>query len=218
MPPVRVPPLRVQAFSDNGQPQHVHDPTAVYRSDFFPGLGWLMTRRLWAELGPKWPKSFWDDWLREPENRKGRASIRPEISRSYTYGVKGVSSGQFSNFLRSMRLASGGVDWAATDVRWLTRERYDRIFEAQLAAAAEIDVGALPEHGAEDCGDHRISYSSHKDFERLAKLLGLMPELKAGVPRTAYRGVVTFRRGACRIFLAPTYEVDPETHSIVLPS
>ncbi|KAG8461260.1 hypothetical protein KFE25_002449 [Diacronema lutheri] len=207
--------LTISAFSDNGQPQHVHDPAAVYRSDFFPGLGWLMTRKLWAELGPKWPHSFWDDWLREPANRKGRVSIRPEISRTYTYGVKGVSSGQFSNFLRSMQLAQGGVDWAATDVRWLQRDAYDRIFDAQLAAAAEVAPHALAARGADDCGDQRISYSSHKEFARIAKQLGLMPELKAGVPRTGYRGVVTFRRGACRVFLAPSYDIDPLTHSIV---
>lgn len=29
----------------------------LYRSDFFPGLGWMMTREIWAELGPKWPKA-----------------------------------------------------------------------------------------------------------------------------------------------------------------
>jgi alpha-1,3-mannosyl-glycoprotein beta-1,2-N-acetylglucosaminyltransferase len=174
-----------------------------------------MSKRLWAELGPKWPRAFWDDWLREPANRRGRASIRPEISRTHTYGVKGVSSGQFSNFLRSMRLAEGGVDWAAMDVQWLTQSRYDQIFERQLAAAVEVAPSALPALGAADCTDGRISYNSHTAFEALAKQLGLMPELKAGVPRTAYRGVVTFRRGACRIFLAPTYDIDPETHSIV---
>lgn len=35
--------------------------------------------------------SFWDDWIREPEQRKNRACIRPEISRTRTFGKKGVS-------------------------------------------------------------------------------------------------------------------------------
>lgn len=34
---------------------------------------------------------FWDDWLRADEQRKGRACIRPEISRTHTFGEKGVS-------------------------------------------------------------------------------------------------------------------------------
>lgn len=35
--------------------------------------------------------SFWDDWMREPEQRKNRSCIHPEISRSKTFGRTGVS-------------------------------------------------------------------------------------------------------------------------------
>lgn len=34
---------------------------------------------------------FWDDWIREPAQRKERACIRPEISRTRTFGKVGVS-------------------------------------------------------------------------------------------------------------------------------
>ncbi len=54
----------------------------VYRSDFFPGLGWMMTRSLWFELRKKWPRGFWDDWLRDSAQRKNRSCLRPEISRT----------------------------------------------------------------------------------------------------------------------------------------
>jgi alpha-1,3-mannosyl-glycoprotein beta-1,2-N-acetylglucosaminyltransferase len=37
---------------------------------------------MWEEIGPKWPEAFWDDWLREPPQRRGRHCLRPEISRS----------------------------------------------------------------------------------------------------------------------------------------
>lgn len=63
----------------------------LYRTDFFPGLGWMMTKELWDELGPKWPRSYWDDWVRAPEQRANRACIRPEVSRTRTFGKKGVS-------------------------------------------------------------------------------------------------------------------------------
>ena len=43
----------VTAWNDNGLPHLAKDPKAVYRSDFFAGLGWIMSRRLWEELGPK---------------------------------------------------------------------------------------------------------------------------------------------------------------------
>jgi hypothetical protein len=56
--------LCVSAWNDNGLADLVSDPRAFYRGDVFPGLGWLLTERIWAELG--WTNGFWDDWMREP--------------------------------------------------------------------------------------------------------------------------------------------------------
>eukprot|EP00004_Rigifila_ramosa_P008776 TRINITY_DN2012_c0_g1_i5.p1 TRINITY_DN2012_c0_g1~~TRINITY_DN2012_c0_g1_i5.p1 ORF type:complete len:350 (-),score=72.03 TRINITY_DN2012_c0_g1_i5:307-1356(-) len=85
----------VSAWSDNGYPNYVFDPKIVYRSDFFPGLGWMMDRSLWNELGGKWARAYWDDWLREPAQRRGRACLRPEISRTANSGQTGVSQDNF---------------------------------------------------------------------------------------------------------------------------
>ena len=67
------------AWNDNGQSSHVTSPFDFYRSDFFPGLGWLLTRRIWNEMSSKWPSQtgFWDDWLRLPEQRRDRKCIFP---------------------------------------------------------------------------------------------------------------------------------------------
>ena len=67
--------LAVSAFNDNGLRTLVdesQDAGLMVRSDFFPGLGWMLTKTMWEELGPKWPGNWWDDWLRGPDNRKGR--------------------------------------------------------------------------------------------------------------------------------------------------
>lgn len=37
----------------------------------------------------------------------------------------------------------------------------------------------------------------------LAQQFGFMADVKAGVPRTAYKGVVTVRYHGCRVFLVP---------------
>jgi hypothetical protein len=58
-------------------------------------LGWMLTKTLWLELKPKWPATFWDDWLRLPEQRKDRACIRPELSRTLNFGKYGASNGQY---------------------------------------------------------------------------------------------------------------------------
>lgn len=34
---------------------------------------------------------YWDDWIRQPQQRKDRACIRPELSRTKTFGKIGVS-------------------------------------------------------------------------------------------------------------------------------
>ena len=86
----------VSAYNDLGQAQHVSDPTALFRSDFFPGLGWMLSRKMWEdEFSSKWPAAYWDEWMRDNKNRKHRSCIRPEVSRSKTFGSEGVSAGQF---------------------------------------------------------------------------------------------------------------------------
>lgn len=72
----------VSAWNDNGmkslidttrngimQPFKVFSPHCyvipldlLYRSDFFPGLGWMLTSDLWHELKPKWPSRLYNSF------------------------------------------------------------------------------------------------------------------------------------------------------------
>lgn len=55
--------------------------------------------------------------------------------------------------------------------------------------------------------DVRVEYNSFKDFKRLAAELKIMDDEKAGIPRTAYRGVVEIRPlGDFILFLTPPIE------------
>jgi len=49
----------VSAWNDNGKPDLINtaQPDLLHRTDFFPGLGWMLLRELWDELQPKWPNS-----------------------------------------------------------------------------------------------------------------------------------------------------------------
>jgi len=105
--------LCVSAWNDNGMKNFVRDPLAVVRSDFFPGLGWMMSKSLYDEIGDRWPRGYWDDWLREPPQRKKRETIRPEISRTFHFGQKGgTSGGQYSSYLDSIQRESS---WRASE-------------------------------------------------------------------------------------------------------
>ncbi len=69
-------------------PTLLFPPFHVFKINFW--------RRIWNELKPKWPRAYWDDWLREPAQRQGRHIIRPEVCRTLHFGARGVSNSQFS--------------------------------------------------------------------------------------------------------------------------
>lgn len=70
----------VSAWNDNGFHGKVMEPYAIRRTEFFPGLGWILTRKLYkSELEEKWPHEHWDHWLRSPETHKNRESIYPQV-------------------------------------------------------------------------------------------------------------------------------------------
>ena len=229
--------LAASAWNDNGMAGFVADPRALVKSEFFPGLGWMLNARAWRELAPKWPGGYWDDWLREPAQRKGRFFIRPEVSRSCTFGRSGVSSGQFfDDFLARTVLDEVRVPWVALAKSGeldflLGPTRYDARLALALEGAALVGgspaavnaaagsagsgmgsganwAGAswapsawLDPASASGSGALRVEYADGQ-FVAAARQLGIMTDIKAGVPRTAYRGVVAIRRGhAARLVL-----------------
>ncbi|XP_022896645.1 alpha-1,3-mannosyl-glycoprotein 2-beta-N-acetylglucosaminyltransferase isoform X2 [Olea europaea var. sylvestris] len=195
--------MAISSWNDNGQRQFVHDPYVLYRSDFFPGLGWMLSKSTWDELSPKWPKAYWDDWLRLKENHKGRQFIRPEVCRTYNFGEHGSSMGQFfRQYLEPIKLNDVKVNWKSMDLSYLVEDEYVKHF-------ADMLKKATPVHGTDAIlkaynidGDVRIQYQDKSDFERIASQFGIFEEWKDGVPRTAYKGIVVFRyQTQRRVFL-----------------
>ncbi|KAH7518248.1 hypothetical protein FEM48_Zijuj09G0151200 [Ziziphus jujuba var. spinosa] len=171
--------MAVSSWNDNGQRQFVHDPYALYRSDFFPGLGWMLTRSIWDELSPKWPKAY------------------------PCYFCHGSSMGQFfKQYLEPIKLNDVQVDWKSMDLSYLMEGEYIKHF-------AKVVERAKPVYGTDFMlkvynidGDVRIKYNNQQDFERIAGMFGIFEEWKDGIPRTAYKGVVVFRyQTSRRVFL-----------------
>eukprot|EP00727_Mastigamoeba_balamuthi_P004113 m51a1_g137 putative alpha- -mannosyl-glycoprotein 2-beta-n-acetylglucosaminyltransferase-like (436) ;mRNA; r:448473-450063 len=205
----------VSSWNDNGLEDLVGDSEAVYRSDFFPGLGWMLTRETWNELSPKWPINYWDEFMRLPAVRNGRACIRPEVSRTLNFGERGVSEGQYyRTHLRHIAFNKQNVDWEAKDWSSLHKSKYDALFAQQVAAAAKMSTREYLDSGAETPPhkEIRISYRNEEHFVEIAKKLGLMDEWKEGIPRTSYKGVVTFRHKGALVHLCPEAVFrDPQT-------
>ncbi|XP_047078788.1 alpha-1,3-mannosyl-glycoprotein 2-beta-N-acetylglucosaminyltransferase isoform X1 [Lolium rigidum] len=186
--------MAVSSWNDNGQKQFVHDPKALYRSDFFPGLGWMLTKPTWMELSPKWPKAYWDDWVRLKEVHGDRQFIRPEVCRTYNFGEHGSSMGQFfQQYLEPIKLNDVHIDWNSEDLSYLKEDKFLIQFGEEVASATPLhrSDALLKAHNMNV--DVRIQYDDQGDFERIARHFGIFEEWKDGVPRAAYKGVVVFR-------------------------
>eukprot|EP00850_Spirogloea_muscicola_P012896 SM000085S23246 [mRNA] locus=s85:176087:181024:- [translate_table: standard] len=150
-------------------------------------------------------RTYWDDWLRLHTNRKGRQSLRPEICRTYNFGEHGSSMGQyFDQYLRPIKLNDVKVDWNSKDLSYLLGEEYPKNFSKQVADARLVeDVEAIV--GMDELKeDVRIVYKPNTEatFKVLAAKFGVFQDWKDNVPRTAYKGVVSFRyKGPHNVFL-----------------
>ena len=195
----------VSAWNDNGKENLIDGsrPDLLYRTDFFGGLGWMLTKNLWSELGPKWPKSYWDDWIREPRQRRDRSCIRPEISRTKTFGKIGVSNGLFfDKHLKFIKLNDRQVDFSKNNLNYLSKEKYDSDLQKLLNSIPVVRIEELKNNQVRN-GPVRVIYHNKLAFKKFAKVLGIMDDFKSGVPRMAYQGVVsTFFKGI-RVYVAP---------------
>uniref|UniRef100_A0A0N4ZWY9 Alpha-1,3-mannosyl-glycoprotein 2-beta-N-acetylglucosaminyltransferase n=1 Tax=Parastrongyloides trichosuri TaxID=131310 RepID=A0A0N4ZWY9_PARTI len=206
----------VSAWNDNGLPDliDINNFTTLYRTDFFPGLGWMLTKKLWKELSQKWPLGFWDDWIRKPEQRKNRMCIRPEISRTSMtrYGKSGASKGLlFDAFLSRIKLNDIFVNFENIDLSYLTEEKYEQIYTKNVYEYAQnISLDRLkeiinrPVKGVNNF--LRVEYSTFKEYQDIAAFLVIMRDFKEGVGRTAYKGVISVYKNGWRIFIAPNKE------------
>ncbi|XP_065191187.1 alpha-1,3-mannosyl-glycoprotein 2-beta-N-acetylglucosaminyltransferase-like [Sycon ciliatum] len=194
----------VSAWNDNGKAGFIDTdhPELLHRTDFFPGLGWMLKRAVWDELSPKWPKAFWDDWMRNPAQRKDRACLSPEISRTYTFGLVGVSQGQYwKQHLQYIQINNKPVKFNQLNLDYLLKTQYDEAFDKAVYGSPEVAFSGIPLNGAKSV---RVLYANNIDFKMKAKKLGIMDDLRAGVPRMAYKGVVSFLSSGQRVYLAPS--------------
>ncbi|XP_065321990.1 alpha-1,3-mannosyl-glycoprotein 2-beta-N-acetylglucosaminyltransferase-like isoform X2 [Gordionus sp. m RMFG-2023] len=214
----------ISCWNDNGLANlTINDPALLHRSDFFPGLGWLLSEKIWHELRSKWPDAFWDDWMRRPDVRLGRVCIRPEISRVYTFGVDGVSRGQyFEEHLSKIMLNIRFVHFKqmTNSLMGLLKKNYDPKFlndvynESETITLASLLRKHPLELGREPLNQrlkdnrlikpsYKIIYHNQLHFEKLTKTLGLMSDYRGGVSRTSYLGIVSFVHRGHKLHLIP---------------
>ncbi|XP_023227724.1 alpha-1,3-mannosyl-glycoprotein 2-beta-N-acetylglucosaminyltransferase-like [Centruroides sculpturatus] len=160
----------ISAWNDNGKDGMVaNEPALLYRSDFFPGLGWMLTKDLWSELQSKWPKA-------------------------------GLF---YEKHLKFIKLNDKFVPFTKKDLSYLKKDNYDVAFVKQIYGSPAVSLQQLQKGSIDHSGPVRVTYDTKEFFKKASKALGLMDDFKSGVPRTGYRGVVSFLYKGRRVYLAP---------------
>lgn len=179
----------VSAWNDNGIPELALNESQFHRTDFFPGLGWMLTRELWTELEPKWPLMFWDDWLRHEDQMKGRHCIRPEVSRTANFGKNGVSqSFHFHKHVSRVAIAKNGVNFSQLNLSYLKPEEYDNVFFGRMKKAKRLRFSNYLTTRPQDCDV--IAFYPDDNMQAISKRTGIMGDHRNGMRRTSYKGVV----------------------------
>lgn len=141
----------ISAWNDQGYEHSVRDPLQLMRIETMPGLGWLLSRRLFLdELEPNWPPSSqqhdWDMWIRTSAIRRGRECIIPEVSRTYHFGSTGTNINSYFQrqyFSKHAFSGNGGLSFGLgrnsevvhfEDLDSLAAQKYERLIEALMSS------------------------------------------------------------------------------------
>lgn len=205
--------LCVSAWNDNGKANLVSDASQLHRTDFFPGLGWMLTRQLWDELRPNWPAQFWDDWLREPAQSRGRHCIRPEISRTINFGAKGASqSFDFEKHVSKVILNSVAVNFSSLDLTYLESSRYETLVFGRMSRAVLLKYSNYLTSRPQDADV--IARYPQGNIVAIGKRTGVMTDHRDGVFRTSFRGVVIIPWNGHWAFLVEKGWTPPKGYSL----
>ena len=128
------------AWNDNGFARHA-DPGALRRTGWFPGLGWLLPRKLWeTELHPQWPDGHWDHWMRSDEVAKGRECVYPVVNRASHESEYGtfLDSWHDKRYFKTIVRQRSRFDWPSDAWRSVLRDAYEDRVRGLLAAAEHV--------------------------------------------------------------------------------
>ena len=222
----------LSAWNDNGQKNLIRDPYRLHRTEYFPGLGWLLPRKLYEnELQKTWPFYHWDHWLRDPVIHKGRDCIYPEVSRTYHIGEYGtfmnesLHSSLFKNIgyntdskIRwSMKSFSSvpslQIDNKTIKPYWrvfqTTYESYRNDFLSTSIPLSHVDSIEQLKKTTPVYGRHYLVWYTLSDsFEPISNYFGIWPDSR----RSSYKGIHDFYYHGHHLML-----INAEYSSHVLP-
>ena len=120
----------ISSWNDYGQNFLNHNDEMLYRTDYFPGLGWLLKKELWInEIESLFPEDHWDHFMRIDTITKNRDCIYPDISRNYNIGEIGstMDGHWYNQYLRPMQFyKESHVRFRDLDLSYLEKKNYEQ--------------------------------------------------------------------------------------------
>lgn len=203
----------VSAWNDNGKALLSRNASQLYRTDFFPGLGWMLTRSVWEELEPQWPAAFWDDWMRDPAVTAGRQCVRPEVARVRNFGQHGASTAfHYREHVAQVVMASGHVDFASLDMSYLEAARFEQLVFTRMRNAVRLKYSNYLTSRPQD--EDVIAFFPKDRPAVIGRRTGIMTDHRHGVFRTSYRGVIIVPWRAHWAFLVPNGYTPPAGYTL----
>lgn len=190
----------ISSWNDFGLYQYSRDRKRLFRTQYFPGLGWMLKKSLWNELSPKFANDLWDNWMRSPYHHKERDCIVPEISRNRNIGEEGANMNQkmFNEKLKKINFYEGKeTDFG--DLNYLKYENYEenlyeKVKNAKIINGDPKTLFSLKNENAENL----LFIYSTKNVQAVLSMLGI----PFGEMRTHHNFLVILRFGSGFLYLA----------------
>jgi len=185
----------VSAWNDNGFRGVVWNAQRLFRTDYFPGLGWMIHKNTWASLRSKWPRfpsTGWDHWLRHGSGLRPRECVVPEVPRTHHFGTHGTNVHKGSQLARTLenmelsRLEPGKLG----SLSYLLNDSYAASIREFLRGEPLMPLSQVERLAAQrGPGELVVVPYTRETYKDVAKRL----QISGAQPRTAHRGIVITR-------------------------
>lgn len=104
--------------------------------------------------------------------------------------------------MASIGLPSNPVDFSLVDVNRLKKDNYDPFFHKQVVEAKSISIDDLISQRStlDKEISYRAIYINPREYRKIAKAFSLMNDIRSGMARTAYYGIVPFMVNGARVY------------------
>mmetsp|Transcript_32694 Transcript_32694/g.53013 ORF Transcript_32694/g.53013 Transcript_32694/m.53013 type:complete len:515 (+) Transcript_32694:79-1623(+) len=190
----------ISSWNDNGFKSMVDDNKRLFRTSYFPGLGWMLKKSLWEELSPHFPRKHWDHWMRISTTNKGRDCVVPEISRNFNIGDEGehMKKDEYTKFLANIAYNEvPGVDLG--DLSYLILQNYETLLhklveQSQITLSLDDLKNAI---GSAAKGRPLFLGYKREHFQSIADHFGIWP-----FTRASHKHTTLIKSGGHQIILA----------------